>query len=152
MGGGAWWGISKPFLVLSVRGLEARALARQCKYHPSFIAPGTVRHEKGITTIGHRPLCVYYLSTWCNCTWPNLPGLPPPYSHTVSDQILEVGMAWERGYVCVIGRLCSLRKLLNVVNYSWKATSLGLNCWANYYTCCRKRSILIMHLQQFAKT
>jgi len=22
---------------------------------------------------------------------------PPPYLHTVSDQILEVGTAWERG-------------------------------------------------------
>jgi len=24
--------------------------------------------------------------------------LPPPYLHTGSDQILEVGTAWERGY------------------------------------------------------
>ena len=24
---------------------------------------------------------------------------PPPYLHTVSDQILEVGTAWERGYL-----------------------------------------------------
>ena len=34
-----------PFL----RGLEARALARQCQYHPSFIAPGMVQHKTGIT-------------------------------------------------------------------------------------------------------
>jgi len=40
MGGGARQGISKTFLLLSVRGLEARALARQCQYHLSFIAPG----------------------------------------------------------------------------------------------------------------
>ena len=40
----------------------------------------------------------YLLSTWRNRTWPNLPGLPPPYLHTVRDQILEVGMAWKRGY------------------------------------------------------
>ena len=39
--------------------------------------------------VGHRPPCVFLL---CNRTWPNLPGLPPPYLHTVSDQILEVGM------------------------------------------------------------
>ena len=58
-GGGAGRGILKPFLVLSVQGLEARALARQCQYHLSFIAPGTVRHETAITIVGHRPLCVY---------------------------------------------------------------------------------------------
>jgi len=58
---------------------------------PWFTAPGTVRLEMGITTVGHRPPCVYLLSTWHNCTWPNLPGLPPPYLHIVSDQILEVG-------------------------------------------------------------
>ena len=47
-----------PFLYYMVRGLEARALARQCQYHPSYVAPGTVRHEKAITTVGHRPPCV----------------------------------------------------------------------------------------------
>jgi len=96
MEGGARRGISKPFLVLLVQGLEARALARQCQYHP-FTVPGTFRHETGITTVGHRPPYVYHLSTWRNGTWSNLPGLPPPYLHTVSDQILEVGTAWERG-------------------------------------------------------
>jgi len=98
MGGGARWGISKPFLVLSVRGLEARALARQCQYHPSFIATRTVWHEMGITIVGHRPPCVHHLSTWRNRTWPHLPGLPPLYLHTVSDQVLEVGTAREWGY------------------------------------------------------
>ena len=58
-GGGAHRGISKPFLVLLVQGLEARALARQCQYHPSFTAPGTVRHETAIAAVGHRPPCVY---------------------------------------------------------------------------------------------
>ena len=42
--------------------------------------------------IGHHPPCVYHLSTWCHHTWPNLPGLPPPYLHTASDQILKDGM------------------------------------------------------------
>ena len=93
--GGARWRISKPFLVLSVQGLEARALARQCQYHLLLIAPGTVQHETEITTVGYCPPCVYHLFTWCNCTWPNLPVLPPPYLHTVSNQILEVGTAWE---------------------------------------------------------
>jgi len=48
--------------------------------------------------VGHHPPCVYLLSTWRNRMWPNLPGLPPPYLHTVSHQILEVGTSWERGY------------------------------------------------------
>jgi len=28
-------------------------------------------------------------------TWPNLPGLPPPYLHTANDPILEVKMPWN---------------------------------------------------------
>ena len=44
------------------------------------------------------PQCVHHLSIWRNRTWPNLPGLPPLYLHTVSDQVLEVGTAWEWGY------------------------------------------------------
>ena len=32
--------------------------------------------------IGHCPLCVYPLSTWCHHRWPDRPGLPPPYLHT----------------------------------------------------------------------
>ena len=55
------------------------------------IHAGTNWHETGIITVGHCPLCVYPLSTWCHCTWPDLPGLPPPYLHTASDQILAVG-------------------------------------------------------------
>ena len=53
-----------------------------------------------------RPPCVYLLSTWHNRTWLNLPGLPPLYLHTVSDQILEVGTAWERGYsTCMLNSM-----------------------------------------------
>ena len=93
-----WQRVSEPFLVLSVQGLEARALSRQSQYHPSFIVPGTIWHEMGITTVGHRPPYIYHLSTWHNRMWPNLSGLPPLYLHTVSDEILEVGTAWERGH------------------------------------------------------
>jgi len=41
-----------------------------------------------------------YVSTICLChrTWPDFPGLPLPYLHTVSDQILEVGTACEQGF------------------------------------------------------
>jgi len=51
--------------------------------------------------VRHCPPCVYPLTTWSNHMWPNLPGLPPLYLHTASDQILEVGTAWEWGYVHV---------------------------------------------------
>ena len=40
--------------------------------------------------IGHQPYCVYCQSTWHHMQ-PDLPGLPPPYLHTASDQRLEVG-------------------------------------------------------------
>ena len=43
--------------------------------------------------------CAYPLSTWHNHTQPDIPGLSPPYLHTVSNQILEVRMAWEQGYL-----------------------------------------------------
>ena len=46
--------------------------------------------------IEHRCPCVYVLPS-VYLTWPNLPGLPPPYLHTASNQILEVGTAWEQG-------------------------------------------------------
>ena len=49
---------------------------------PLFKAPGLVQHEMGIIYVGHYPLLVYPLSTWCNCMWPHLPGLLPLYSHT----------------------------------------------------------------------
>ena len=47
--------------------------------------------------VGHRPPCLYPLSTWCNCTWPDLSGLPPPYLPNESNQILEVRTTWEWG-------------------------------------------------------
>jgi len=50
MGGGSRQRILKPFLVLSVRGLETRVLARQ--YCLSFTTPEMVRHEMGIITVG----------------------------------------------------------------------------------------------------
>jgi len=44
-------------------------------------------------------LFVYPLSTWCSHMWPDLPGLSFHICHTASNQILEVGMVWERGYL-----------------------------------------------------
>ena len=77
--------------------------------------------------VRHRPLCVYLPSTWRNRTWPNLPGLPPPYLHTVSDQILEVGTAWERGYSTATKELC-VRKSMQLLFCSpqwWPMTLRG---------------------------
>ena len=45
----------------------------------------------------------------------NLPGFPPPYLHTVSDQILEVGTAWERGYLNQPAKLCTVLVLGELV-------------------------------------
>jgi len=42
---------------------------------------------------------VYPLYTLHNRTWPNLAGLLSLYLHTASDHTLEVGTAWEQGYV-----------------------------------------------------
>ena len=121
--GGAQQGISKPFLVLLVRGLEARALTRQSQYHPSFIAPGTIWHGMGITTVGHRSPYIYHLSTWRNRMWPNLPGLPPLYLHTVSDQILEVGTTWERGHGN-LALLC-LKFKYTIKKPEWESACMG---------------------------
>ena len=41
-----------------------------------------VRSTKDSSTQNRINYCwapVYPLSTWCNCMWPNLPGLPPPH-------------------------------------------------------------------------
>ena len=46
------------------------------------MTPRLVQHEMGIIYVGHCPLFVYPLSTWCSCMWPNLPGLLPLYLHT----------------------------------------------------------------------
>ena len=69
---------------------------------------------------GTTPLCLpsVYLMT---CTWPNLPGLPPPHLYTANNQTLEVGMAWERGY-----RYDALMVLLNSWRPWWQlCTSQG---------------------------
>ena len=59
--GGARWRISKPFLVLSVQGLEARALARQRQHHLLFTASEMVGHKTGIIAVRYRPP---YVPTW----------------------------------------------------------------------------------------
>ena len=41
------------------------------------------------------PLCVLPSVYLTYRTLPNLPGLPPPYLYTASNQIREVGAAWE---------------------------------------------------------
>ena len=47
--------------------------------------------------VGHRPPHIYLISR----TRFFLLGLPPPFLHTASNQKLEAGTAWERGYrVC----------------------------------------------------
>ena len=55
---------------------EPGALARQHQYHYSDTEPGAVQCKTGIIVSGHRPLCVYPLSTQCHCTSRNLSGTP----------------------------------------------------------------------------
>ena len=47
--------------------------------------------------VGHRPPHIYSHVYLTSRTWLFLPGLPPPFLHTASDQKLEAGTAWERG-------------------------------------------------------
>ena len=92
-----------------------------------------VWHETGINTVGYCPLCVYLLSTWCNRTWPNLPGLPPPYLHIASairlrrTQWGEWYMQWSGGSLGGPQRL----KVHEPVDF-W-TTSISL-CYHNWYT------------------
>ena len=79
MGGGARRRILKTFLLLWVWGLEARTLPRLRQYSLSFIAPRTFWHETGIIAISQAfPLHICILQA--------------------IKYIMEVGMAWERGY------------------------------------------------------
>ena len=67
--------------------------------------------------------------------WLFLPGLPPLFLHTVSDQKLEVGTAWERGYWSPHGRTTCMNKLPTAIsrcamkqhqNFSWAYVPLCL--------------------------
>ena len=51
---------------------------------------------QSVCKVTSMPLIIY---GWADvqCVSPDLPGLPPPYLHTASDQRLEAGMAWEQG-------------------------------------------------------
>ena len=48
--------------------------------------------------VGHHLLSVYLTSTHVT----NLPGLSPPYLHTISDQILEVGRPGNEATVALL--------------------------------------------------
>ena len=92
-GGSTRWRISKPFLVLSVQGLEAKTLSRQHQYHCHS------QHHRLFNTRccgTPPPVClssVYRTSLHMTKSSRH----SPLFSHTASDQILEVGMAWEWG-------------------------------------------------------
>jgi len=66
-GGGTRQRILKPFLVLSVRGLEARALARQCQYHSLVTTPETFDIKQELLLSGIAPrvstLCLTDITT-----------------------------------------------------------------------------------------
>jgi len=92
---------------VNTRGGGAWLIPLSCQNVPGFVNdecallslwPPALSTRKGFKILRWAPPpCVYPLSTGHNHTWPNLPGLPPSYLHTESDQILEVGTDWERG-------------------------------------------------------
>ena len=79
------------FLVLSVWGLEARVLARQHQYHPSFTAPGTVRHGVILVLSG----ITLHVST---LSLPDVTACDHSiYLHTVIEQCTKHSSAPESG-------------------------------------------------------
>ena len=81
-------GSQKPFHVMSVWGLDAREFTRQSLF--TTLETGYMK-----CTIRHCPR----VSTWHHHTWPDLPGLPPPYLNTANNEILEVVKAWNEDTV-----------------------------------------------------
>ena len=76
--------------------------------------------------VGQRLPCVYPQSNWHNHAWSDLPGLPPPYLYTTSDQILEMGIAWEQGHPWTADMLLSFQSPTCSVGISfWKTESVG---------------------------
>ena len=59
--------------------------------------------------VRHRPPSVYPHVYLTSRTCLFLPGLPPPFLHTVCDQKLEAGTAWERGYTVLVIFLLSFQ-------------------------------------------
>jgi len=87
---------SKPFLVVSVQGVEARAFARQCQYyHLLPTTPGTCQWGMGHITVPG----VYPLSTWQHRVWPDQPHL---YLHKL------LGMDWNLSTVKAASGFCSI--------------------------------------------
>jgi len=84
-----------PFMYYQFQGLEARALARQHQYHSLFNTRYGNRHETGIIAVRHCPLCVCPLSSDVSARDQISQALPPPCLHTVSNQRLKVGTAWD---------------------------------------------------------
>ena len=78
----------KPFLVVSVQGLKARAFTRQQQWRMG-------QHEMGTITVGNCPPPHAFPSVYL--TSPHMTRSPRPSIHICILQILEVGMAWKGG-------------------------------------------------------
>jgi len=62
MGGSAQQRITKLYLALLVRGLDAKSISKAASIPFIIHTAGTVRHKPRIIKVGHCPLCVYPLS------------------------------------------------------------------------------------------
>ena len=62
-------------------------------------------YKKGLETLlwAPPPVCLPSLR---HITVQNLPGLPPPFLYTVSDQKLDGEKVWEQGYPCLQVQVC----------------------------------------------
>jgi len=81
----------KDLKALSIRGLEARALARLQPYCVLFTTPGMGQCKAG--TMHSPPI---YLPSVLPDITPHVTRFPiPSILHTAGGQRLEVGMAWE---------------------------------------------------------
>ena len=81
-------------MCISLESTEQRAVSFK-RYSHKFL--GKILHEGPQESLsGTAPLMsthIYLMS----CTRLFLPGFPPPFLHTASNEQLEVGTAWERG-------------------------------------------------------
>ena len=80
----------RPVLYCPMAGYQS-VLKADDRYRLLFTTPGTVRRETGILTVGHHP----HVSTIC--LHDVIARDQISVFHTGSDEILEVGTAWERG-------------------------------------------------------
>ena len=101
IGGGTQGRISMLFFQYFVWGLVTIMLARQCQDSLYF---GRLKALP--------PICLPSVYLTPSHVWLYLPGFPSPLLHNASDPKLELGKAWEQGYVITMYRALLLTLIL----------------------------------------